>query len=143
MKVKKTVIKSLIKECLIEILAEGLGTEAVGTIQESKKRIVNAQQPIINSKLAEVSNKQAEVVAVAAQNSVIPGMAEILADTYATTYKEQNTNELPSAQEALRRSLMTENIVEQTNDNITFAQETVKNNSWEAMAFGSTKIRSK
>lgn len=143
MKVKKTVIKSLIKECLIEILAEGLGAEAVGTIQESKKRIDNVQQPIINSRLAEASNRQADVVTLAAQNSAIPGMAEILADTYATTYREQTTNELPSAQEALRRSMMTENIVDQTNENITFAQEPVKNNSWEAMAFGSPKIRSK
>lgn len=91
---KKSELKAIIKECILEILTEGLGN--VGELTESRvtsnKRQSSKKRSVIDSILpkqdAHVSSPQqsADVYKEIAGNDV---MAAIFADTAATTLHEQ------------------------------------------------------
>jgi hypothetical protein len=92
MKYTRKEIKSLIKECLIELLAEGLGGTLVESVQPARRHVqqsVRRHDPMLDRRIEpqRVNQRLAEVVRAEAKGN--PMMAEILADTAMTTLQEQ------------------------------------------------------
>lgn len=98
MKYSKTELKQLIKECLIELLAEGLG----GQLVESVKRQTSTVQPFIKGKQVVPARRasfhdpaldkrvsSAIHEAVKTESRGDPILADILADTAMTTLQKQ------------------------------------------------------
>lgn len=140
MKVSKDQFKTLIKECLVEILAEGLGNNLVESrgfkqpvkkIQGVAKTPVRSQKPAYNPALDEVVKFEA------GGNSI---MQEILADTAAKT--------LPAIMEAERSGPVLSShgpgatkedlIVAQTTPEELFGADMVS--KWSSVAFAEPKL---
>lgn len=87
-KISKNLLKSLIKECIVEVLAEGLGG-SVDSLNESISTTSLKKKTIVKSK--KVKNESFENNIQSAANSMTddPVMAEIFADTAKTTLQEQ------------------------------------------------------
>ena len=83
-KLTKTALKSIVKECLVEILAEGIGSSS--TINESKK--VSKNKPV---KRPAPTNKKFDQAISQTVGSITDDdiMKEILADTAKGTLQEQ------------------------------------------------------
>src|SRR5690348_12259542 len=102
MKISKQQLKSLIKECLVEILAEGLGstlTEATKprAVQQTQRTVTDPnavlearRRAMDAADRARQPSKQSNMPAIVKQIATDPVMASIFADTAATTLVEQN-----------------------------------------------------
>ena len=90
-KLTKNQLKSIVKECLVEILSEGLATSSDIVLktrsQTSKKRTLKDSGPKRNIRNSENFNKAAERKAASLTSD--PIMQSILADTARTTLQEQ------------------------------------------------------
>lgn len=92
-KLTKTQLKSIVKECLVEILAEGLSSSADMMVESRQKRptrkaVEPSAEPRRNPALDQVAfNRAAEEKAASITND--PIMQSILADTARTTLQEQ------------------------------------------------------
>ena len=98
-KVSRKMLKSIVKECLVEILAEGL---TGGNSQELNESITSAKptrsldnnfsnnEKVVNEKFEDNTRK---VISHATKD---PVMAELLADTAQTTLQEQNGADRPN-----------------------------------------------
>lgn len=87
-KINKTLLKNLIKECIVEVLAEGLGssTETLSeNINTASLKSKTTQKPEV------VKNKNFEKSIKNTTQSITndPMMADIFADTARTTLQEQ------------------------------------------------------
>lgn len=90
-KVTKTMLKSIVKECLVEILSEGLSSKSSTTDRKQKivkKRKLEEQRLKAHRDKFEVSIDNA--VSTITED---PVMQEILQDTARTTLQEQISNE--------------------------------------------------
>ena len=85
-KINKTLLKNLIKECIVEVLAEGLGN-STSELNESIKTS-NLKR---NTKTKKVKNENFEKSIQDKTQGITedPVMAEIFADTARTTLQEQ------------------------------------------------------
>jgi hypothetical protein len=101
-KVKRSVLKQLIKECLVEILVEGISADSniANTLAEaatprpssakdkdqynSELTRINSQREILDSKKANIKNDQ-----IIGSLTEDPMMADIFRDTAQTTLQEQ------------------------------------------------------
>ena len=102
-KVKRSVLKEIVKECLLEILFEGIdsepGYEEEEVIREARRPKRRASRPSSNRNLAKaVKNTQQpknaeKFVAAASELTDDPMMASIFADTAQTTLQEQRKGE--------------------------------------------------
>lgn len=100
MKVSKAILKSLIKECLVEILVEGIDSSSGTTLQEAARRRPT-QSKQTRQTASQNGNQQRqknprvnEVVKMAAGGD--PILESLMADTASTTYQTQAENEIPS-----------------------------------------------
>ena len=99
-KVSKSLLKEIVKECLVEILAEGLTGGNVNTLKESVENVSYAHNRNIKSMLPPKKSKKVvnenfkentrKVISAATSD---PVMAALLEDTANTTLQEQNSNE--------------------------------------------------
>lgn len=100
MKITKSALKSLIKECLVEILVEGLDVSSESRLREAVTRSDLSQRQQNRSQHNRISTQQkqsshlVEAVKISAGGDSV--LENILADTAATTYQKQKNNELPS-----------------------------------------------
>jgi hypothetical protein len=96
MKIQKSQLKAIIKECLVEILAEGIGQDAINEAKAAprKRRASPAKRPpsSLNEERKPTAQLHAAVSEVAGGDSV---MQSILADTAQTTLQEQLAGEGP------------------------------------------------
>ena len=86
----KNGLKLIIKECLIEILSEGLGTrltEVSNRKQQSERLNERKQQDI------RMQTRKREIADNISYMTDDPIMRSVLSHTAATTLKEQNSNE--------------------------------------------------
>lgn len=91
-------LKGIIKECLVEILSEGINaSESVSTLSEStnnsrqrKKIAIKNEEDRLRSHRKSLDQKITQTVAGLTTNSV---MQDILADTARTTLQEQMSHE--------------------------------------------------
>jgi hypothetical protein len=104
-KVSRAVLKDLVKECLVEILAEGL-TSTVNTISESKSRrprkskksrddrispeVFQKRNKMLLEKTSTISDSRKETISNLTDD---PMLQEIYADTAQTTLLEQKVGE--------------------------------------------------
>tara|TARA_B000000557_G_C20759071_1_gene436525 strand:- start:181 stop:615 length:435 start_codon:yes stop_codon:yes gene_type:complete len=102
-KVSKSLLKEIVKECLVEILAEGISGGNVTSLSESidnaatSSRKSNIMQNMLPPK-KKVKNERFEsnLDNVISNTTKDPIMAELLADTAKTTLQEQNTADSPN-----------------------------------------------
>ena len=105
MKLTKSVIKEIVKECLIEVLAEGINGGSVTGKKELKENInafkpaqkspasqkrrrnTKAEQPILETNSKIRKNENLEKIAMSVTDD--PILTEMLADTAHTTLQEQ------------------------------------------------------
>ena len=123
-KVSKSVLKDLVKECLVEILSEGIAPSA-----PKKSRNVSRKRPISSHLPARgVVNESFEANIDNAVGGMTddPVMASIFADTARTTLQEQ------AAADSGNRS-MTDNNSDTANLDDVFGEEAAQN--WEHLAF--------
>ena len=104
-KVSRSVLKEIVKECLVEILSEGLLSSGE-TLNESKSRKPRRRSDRVsaevfqerNKMLRERTERKREQPAVNVDHiTEDPMMREIFADTAATTLREQPLSEGTSA----------------------------------------------
>jgi len=91
MKITKHVLKDLVKECLVEILAEGLGKKKNNT---APKR--HARRPTPRSPAPDLVQFNENIDKTVGTITSDPLMASIFADTARTTLQEQLGSEGPS-----------------------------------------------
>ena len=96
MKITRNKLKSLVKECLVEILSEGIG-DSPGTLVESKslKNTTPAPRGRTRKRKSAVDNIKFDRRVNEAVSSMTqdPTMAAIFADTAKTTLQDQNSSE--------------------------------------------------
>jgi len=97
-------LKSIVKECLVELLAEGLSggnTESLNeslSLTETYNDIKQDFKPVKKSSESKVVNPNFEkkTKQIISQATKDPIMASILEDTASTTLQEQNTADRPN-----------------------------------------------
>lgn len=136
MKVSKEQLKSLIKECLVEILQDGIGEQ----LTESRKINVRQRQPLESQPQRQVVPSKPRqqqpahtplsdaIVEAAGRNDI---MKSIFADTAATTLPSMLEGDRPGYQ-AVGHSLE-ENVVHQSEPADLFGSEQV--DKWSQLAF--------
>ena len=102
-KVSRSVLKEIVKECLVEILSEGLLSSAE-TLNENKSRKPRQKADRVSADVFQQRNKMLRERTKKEQPAVNvdhitedPMMREIFADTAATTLREQPLSEGSSA----------------------------------------------
>ena len=145
-KVSRSVLKEIVKECLLEILFEGIDSEPgydEEPIREARQPRRRAPRPSSNNDLAaavkRVSNTESTsskgrltetaVQAAVSELTEDPMMASIFADTAQTTLQEQREGRRPPADNAAA-------VVEHAED---MSQIFEGAGNWAAIAFGETE----
>jgi len=103
-KVSRSMLKGIVKECLVEILSEGLTGGDTASLNESINNTVKSnyssapQRSIKSQKPKKIPNERFEENSrrIISQTTSDPVMAELLADTAKTTLQEQNTADTPN-----------------------------------------------
>ena len=92
-KVTRKLLKSLVKECLVEILIEGIDSDGAENLVEAVERKVTKPDPMIE--IQKRRDKLDSVRVNEAVNSITddPLMADIFRDTAQTTLQEQTVGE--------------------------------------------------
>jgi hypothetical protein len=83
-KLKRSALKSVVKECLLEILSEGINTQQVTNLQPKGNEV--AQQELSEIKRIEQSSTMKDTIAGITSD---PILASVLGDTAQTTLIEQ------------------------------------------------------
>jgi len=93
----KRALKGLVRECLMEILTEGLGDNLNESVRSKPALVVRKEQPKARPTAVKqtrpVASKLHETVAMVTDDEL---MRSILMDTAQTTLQEQLRNELPN-----------------------------------------------
>ena len=101
-KVSRSMLKSIVKECLVELLAEGLSGGDTSSLNESLTSTnstsnfkqttmpIQSSEKVVNERFEDNTNK------VISQATNDPVMASILQDTAKTTLQEQNGADRPN-----------------------------------------------
>jgi len=133
MKIQKSILKKLIKECLVEILVEGLDNSSS---QPLKETLIKKQYQVV----PQVHTEQKQVVQtrnIASGITQDPVLQEMLEHTAATTYSEQISAEMPTM-DSLRMS--EQSVLDVSNVPV---ESTPQNAIWAALAFDTPKSRLK
>lgn len=89
MGITKQQLKDIVKECLVEILAEGIGSSTRSSLQEatqkSQKRVINAKSAPLPRRGENVKYGQTMAETIKRESKGNPVMASILADTAMNT----------------------------------------------------------
>ena len=132
-KVSRSVLKSLVKECLVEILAEGL-VDSNRQIQESKKRKTQPKRKKTVKQVLKTESVSQEIPNTIKNVTSDPLMQSIFADTAKTTLVEQQ------AADSNKRVVAGDRIsqaVDQNDPTELFGEAA---NNWAALAFSEKKL---
>lgn len=130
MKVSKKVLKDLIKECLVEILVEGLDSSDGNQLREAIRRPTPTQ---LNAPVRPIQPRPKPALAAAVTETAKGDniLADVLADTAATTFQTQRENELPDP--SAGATMLTEAVGPQHKENDSIESP------WAKLAFDSPK----
>ncbi len=134
-KLSKTVLKGIVKECLIEILSEGIGSDSKKTITEhsmSKKRKKQKQSSSSRNYLDKISYQKRKPKKVTTNITNDPILNEILADTASSTLQEQLSAEGRKNTSVMVGGDAAAKIVNNTSPEELFGENASK---WAALAF--------
>ena len=101
-KVSRSMLKSIVKECLVELLAEGLSGGDTSSLNESlsmtnsTSNFIQAAMPTQSSKIVVNERFEDNTNKVISEATNDPIMASILQDTAKTTLQEQNGADRPN-----------------------------------------------
>ena len=103
-KVSRSMLKSIVKECLVELLAEGLSGGDTASLNENlslKKTYNESNQDFVSAKRSSKNkvvnpNFEKKTKQIISQATKDPIMASILEDTASTTLQEQNSADRPN-----------------------------------------------
>lgn len=102
MKFTRDELKDVIKECLIEILSEGLGTlplvERSQVKAQQHKKAIKKHDSALDSRVQSRTPTKALVEAVKLESGGNSILTDILADTAATTLQKQMAHSTPSGE---------------------------------------------
>jgi len=87
-KLKRSALKSVVKECLLEILSEGINTQATTTIQPQSNFV--AQEQLREKTQPQEQTKSKSIQEAIAGITSDPILASVLGDTAQTTLIEQS-----------------------------------------------------
>jgi hypothetical protein len=87
-KISKQKLKQIVKECIVEILAEGLGQELVEGVSHTRRSTVPSNPA--SAPRQQVQQKPALIEAVNHAAGGDKVLSSILADTAATTFQQQS-----------------------------------------------------
>lgn len=149
MKITKTELKSIVKECLVEILSEGLGSELISSSNIPQKRPMTNQAPFFENGKRQQSPAHSQPRRAAPElreairreaggNKV---MESILADTAASTLPNMLQNEGRSPVPGGARGGMAEQIVASVNPEDLFGEDATS--KWANLAFMDSPQRNK
>lgn len=103
-KVSRSMLKGIVKECLVEILAEGLTNGDTEELNENfsavkpkktfRQTMTQVEKPVSQKIVNERFEENTQKIISQATND--PIMASILSDTAKTTLQEQNTADRPN-----------------------------------------------
>jgi hypothetical protein len=127
-KLKRSALKSVVKECLLEILSEGINTQQVANIQPQGNAV--AAQALAETKQIETTPSMKEAIAGITSD---PILASVLGDTAKTTLVEQAGAD---RQGQLRQMRMPG---ADRQDNAAQAAEQDGESHWAALAFAEKK----
>jgi isochorismate synthase EntC len=136
----KNVLKSLVKECLVEILSEGIGNSSQMSEQKiirDKKKSQIHQQKIKNTILEkkQKNNNMENIISSIADNDL---MKSILSDTANTTLVEQLKHE--KSNHKMNGSEIQQNFSLNEGPGVDIDSIISENkNNWNLMAFGNVK----
>ena len=151
-KLTKNVIKDIVKECLVEILAEGLystagkNTKATKNLKESMMNVASSSaksKPVKRSTQSHLNsisygeekvnkrNEKLEQIARSATSD--PILNEMLVDTAYTTLQEQQSAESNRAYSPAGRGDDAQKLVESSDPEELFGEEA--SSKWAALAF--------
>ena len=148
MKITKTELKSIVKECLVEILSEGLG-ETLSSVHNisQKKTMTNPSSFLENDKkqqtLQQTSRRQSPELREAIRREAGGNkvMESILADTAASTLPNMLQNEGRPTVPGGARGGMAEQIVASVNPEELFGEDATS--KWANLAFMDSPQRNK
>ncbi len=132
-KVSRSVLKSLVKECLVEILAEGL-VNTNDQIQESKKVAAKRVPKRTSQKRKKPTTKKDVIPETIRGMTDDPLMQSIFADTAKTTLQEQ------SSAERNPRHISNNGISEQIDNNDLGDIFGEASDNWATLAFSEKKL---
>lgn len=92
-KVTKTMLKSIVKECLVEILSEGLSSSGKIITSDKKQKIIKKRNLEEQRLKAHRDKFEVSIDNTVSTMTEDPIMQEILQDTARTTLQEQLSNE--------------------------------------------------
>ena len=148
MKITKTELKSIVKECLVEILSEGLG-ETLSSVHNisQKKTMTNPSSFLENDKkqqtLQQTARRQSPELREAIRREAGGNkvMESILADTAASTLPNMLQNEGRPTVPGGARGGMAEQIVASVNPEELFGEDATS--KWANLAFMDSPQRNK
>ena len=140
MKITKSELKSIVKECLVELLSEGLGTSLEGSKNSSTRQaslpvpftenLKRQQQKTISSGLKETIRREA------GGNKI---MEDIFADTAASTLPSFLQNEGKSPVPAAVGGGLAEQVVARVNPEDLFGDDVTS--KWASLAFAESPLK--
>ena len=130
MAITKGQLKSIVKECLIEILSEGMGQSASKDIFEAKKQIKNIAPPAKSTKTSHAPTHLLKE-AIKREAGGNPVMADILADTAMTTLPSMLENDRSKVVQ--QPTGVAERVVASATPDQLFGEEAAS--KWAALAF--------
>ena len=95
-KVSRSMLKSIVKECLVEILAEGITGGDVEELNERLSSRIREAKTRPSRKKVTNENFEENTKRAISKATNDPMMAELLADTAKTTLQEQNGADSPN-----------------------------------------------
>ena len=141
-KLSKNALKDIVKECLVEILAEGISSNNTSSLTEAfnnHSSIDRAKSKNLKNILPpkKVPNERFEknISNIIAKTTSDPVMTEIFADTATSTLQEQNSADSAKGKFVARSTDEVTNIVAQSNPEDLFGGEASSN--WAKLAFSS------
>ena len=127
-KLKRSALKSVVKECLLEILSEGINTQQTARIQPQGNAV--AQQELAESQVNEQSSTMKEIIAGITTD---PILASVLSDTARTTLVEQSGADRQSQLQKIRSTGPAQSSASVQ------SQDESGNSHWAALAFADKK----
>ena len=140
-KVSKSLLKEIVKECLVEILAEGLTGGDANQLSESVENVRSKKMPRSIQKMMPPKKKinenfESNIQETIRQTTQDPVMAEILADTAKTTLQEQISAEgaghKPLGNDSASRAVANNNLEDLFGES---------SNNWANLAFSDAKSK--
>lgn len=134
MKISKSALKTLVKECLVEILSEGMGPSLNENLAKTHRK---ATSPLQESNRRQITPSLHDAIVSESKGDAV--LASILADTAASTLPMMLQNDSKSAPMMPRPAGLAEQVVAAADPDQIFGDEVAA--KWSDLAFMDSKLK--